>query len=105
MRATPIPQASRLAVQNRSQGRCERCGGPGHHWHHRRSRSIRDELTHSPANGTLLCTFDHAWVHAHPKEAKIEGFIVPRWGDPLSVPIKRWDGVSVYLNVFGDYLP
>lgn len=96
--ATPIPASSRKAVIQRASGLCERCGAPGHHWHHRRSRSVRDALTHSPANGVLLCSFDHAYVHAKPAQAKEEGFIVSRYQDPRLVPINRWDGAMVYLN-------
>lgn len=101
MKATPIPTLSRKRVIARAQGRCERCGGKGAHWHHRRSRSVRDELTHSPANGVLLCTFDHAYVHANPTEARETGFIVSRYQDPRLVPITRWDGAVVYLNEDG----
>lgn len=92
MKATPIPEESRTKVQLRARFHCERCGAPtmNGHWHHRRSRSVRDELVHSPANGVWLCPTDHAWVHAHPFEARAEGFIVSRHSDPRTEPIQHW---------------
>lgn len=47
-------------------------------WHHRRSRSIRDEHQHHPCNGIWLCMTCHKWVHAHPFEARAKGWIVSR---------------------------
>lgn len=80
MRATPVPAASRGQVRGRSQNRCERCGTPCQtgHWHHRRSRSVRDEHTHHACNGLWLCTTCHLWVHANPMAARAGGFILPR---------------------------
>lgn len=101
MKATPIPQVSRERVRARAKGLCERCGSLGAHWHHRRSRSVRDALTHSPVNGVLLCTLCHAAVHANPREAIEQGFIVSRYQDPRLVPVERWDGTTIYLNEDG----
>lgn len=90
MKATPIPAASRDKVKERDRGRCARCAipTPGE-WHHRRSRSVRDDLTHSPANGVLLCGLCHLWVHAHPFEARGTGFIVSRFSDPVQEPVQH----------------
>jgi 5-methylcytosine-specific restriction protein A len=78
--AGEIPTASRQQVRRRDGNRCFRCGAPTLHgeWHHRRSRSIRDEHTHHPCNGILLCGTCHRWVHAHPLLARISGWIVSR---------------------------
>lgn len=89
--ANEIPKRSREMVAKRDGQRCARCGilvlhG---HWHHRRSRSVRDLLTHSPANGVWLCPADHSWVHGHPFEARAEGFIVSRYADPTETPLKH----------------
>jgi hypothetical protein len=75
----------------RDQSRCVRCGmmTPGH-WHHRRSRSIRDDITHSPCNGINLCGTCHDWVHAHPFEARAQGWIVSRYKDPRQEPINHF---------------
>jgi hypothetical protein len=47
-----IPTASREAVKSRDTGRCVRCWGVGSEWHHRRSRSVRDEHRHCPCGST-----------------------------------------------------
>lgn len=94
MRATPIPDWSRRLVFGRSQQRCERCGlrPTMPHWHHRRSRSVRDVHTHHPCNGVCLCPACHEWVHGHPMQAWMDGWIVSRHTDnPETVPItSRW---------------
>lgn len=99
MKATPIPMSSRLAVRARARDRCERCGvgTQSGEWHHRRSRSVRDDLTHNERNGVYLCTTCHAWCHAHPLLARNDGFIVSRHADPTQVPIKHWSLGEVYL--------
>lgn len=86
-----IPTASRIQVKVRDGGRCARCGVLTEvgQWHHRRSRSVRDLLTHSAANGVWLCPTDHAWVHANPLLARQSGFIVSRYADPSEVPINH----------------
>jgi|SRR6478735_2562965 len=90
-RATPIPDSARIAVETRDGG-CVRCGAPGGNFHHRRSRSVRDALTHSPGNAVILCgsgtTLCHGWVHAHPAEARGSGWIVSRFiADPATEPV------------------
>jgi 5-methylcytosine-specific restriction protein A len=91
MKATPIPSAARSKVKERDRNRCARCGMPTAtgEWHHRRSRSVRDDLTHSPANGVNLCKTCHGWVHANPFEARGTGFIVSRYSDPSEEPIEH----------------
>jgi hypothetical protein len=105
VKATPIPQWSRTLVRHRDLDLCARCGMLGAHWHHRRSRSVRDELTHSPCNGLWLCAFDHAWVHANPREAREAGFIVSRHEDPRYVPVDHAIHGLVYLTEDGDTQP
>lgn len=73
-----IPASSRQIVKARARGRCERCNGVGAEWHHRRTRSVRDDHRHCPCNGVLLCSGCHQWVHAHPFEARQAGWIVSR---------------------------
>jgi hypothetical protein len=78
-----IPPHRREQVRKREMGRCLRCGGPGANWHHRRSRSVRDEHTHCACNGVWLCGSGtegcHGWAHSHPFEAKAAGLIVSRY--------------------------
>lgn len=95
-----IPVQARITVKTRAHFRCERCGvpAPTGQWHHRRSRSRRDEHTHCPCNGVWLCATCHGWVHAHPLEARAEGgFIVSRHVDqPGAVPVVTPWGVRVH---------
>lgn len=91
MKATPIPSLSRNLVVARDRSRCVRCGSPVRpgEWHHRRSRSVRDELTHQPSNGILLCQVCHLWVHANPFEARGAGWIVSRYALPDQEPVRH----------------
>lgn len=75
----PIPTASRLLVDARDGHQCFLCGGRKAHWHHRRTRRIRDDHTHDTCNGLSLCTVCHAWAHAHPREAIKLGLILSRY--------------------------
>jgi hypothetical protein len=62
---------------------------PDGHWHHRRSRSVRDDHTHCPCVGVWLCPTCHAWVHAHPEDARNAGLIVSRYiAEPSRIPFK-----------------
>jgi hypothetical protein len=87
MSGNEIPTAKRAAVKVRDNWRCVRCGGPGAEWHHRRSRSVRDEHRHDTCNGVLLCSTCHRWVHAHPFAARNTGFIVSRHAMPFTEPV------------------
>lgn len=78
-KATPIPSSSRTAVDKRDRGRCVRCAGRATEWHHRRTRSVRDEHTHHPGNGISLCLVCHDWVHDNPTQARDLGLIVSRY--------------------------
>lgn len=95
-----IPSLSRNQVIARDRSRCVRCTAPAPvgHWHHRRSRSIKDEFTHSPANGVWLCHLCHTWVHAHPFEARATGLIVSRYADPETEPLEHALYGRVLLN-------
>lgn len=101
--ATGIPHMSRLMVQHRSYNRCARCGLTGSEWHHRRSRSVRDEHQHCPCNGVWLCRDCHSWVHAHPFEARTSGWIVSRYATPGDVPMLTQQHGWVTLGHDGTY--
>lgn len=104
-KATPIPLTSRVSVRVRADDRCERCGAGAKngHWHHRRSRSVRDELTHSEFNGVLLCSTCHNWVHANPFLARGQGWIVSRYADPRTIPIEHYSLGLVMLMADSKY--
>jgi hypothetical protein len=86
---------------------------PGEDWHHRRSRSVRDEHTHCPCNGITLCGpgnnhGDHGWAHSNPFEARAQGLIISRHERrmPFEVPmfsnlVKGW----VLLTCDGQMVP
>lgn len=103
--ADEIPAISRIRVRVRDLQACARCFMPLEqgHWHHRRSRSIRDTHRHCACNGVWLCAHDHQWVHAHPFEARQVGLIVSRHtAQPGTVPFRRGDGAWILPDCAGD---
>jgi hypothetical protein len=87
--STPIPTKQREAVKSRDRNQCARCAGRGTQWHHRRSRSVRDQHTHCTCNGIWLCRTCHEWVHAHPFEARAKGWIVSRHSIPAEMQMEH----------------
>lgn len=87
-----IPTAARLAVKERDEGRCSRCGGLGSEWHHRRRRNVRnDHYQHCCCIGVLLCTVCHRWVHANPAKARDTGYIISSYEEePWTIPLQVW---------------
>ena len=47
----------------------------------------------------------HGWVHQHVKEAERLGLIVPLGIDPLSTPVRDWQGRWLWLNQDGTATP
>lgn len=69
-----IPHKTRVLVRTRSQGVCERCKShPATEMAHRIPRDVGG---HAPSNIAHLCHTCHAYCHAHPKRAYLEGWIV-----------------------------
>ena len=98
MTATGPDLGTRETVARRDAYTCVRCGNPadaawdGHSIHHRRLRSHPWPGLHEPANLITLCgsgtTGCHGHVHAHPKEARENGWIVSAHQDrPETVPV------------------
>jgi hypothetical protein len=84
------PTSSTCAVvDERDQRCCARCGVyvDGGSRHHRQLRRFGD---HSAANLVLLCgsgtTGCHGWVHSHPHESYLAGWLIHSWHDPAEVP-------------------
>lgn len=74
--------------------RCERCGDPLGNELERHHRQRREQGGDRLANIVALHTRCHAYVHAHPEEAKAAGLIVSsHHPDPAEVPI-RLPGLS-----------
>lgn len=101
--ATSIPANSRRLVETRDAYHCVRCGIPtmAGQWHHRRSRSVRDEHQHCPCNGIWLCATCHKWVHEHPFEARGHGWIVSRHKLPNAEPLQNMRFGWVMLTCSG----
>ena len=107
MKATQIPEESRAFVYTRDFFRCVRCGQQprARQWHHRRSRSVRDDHTHESCNGVLLCVTCHTWVHQHPFEARGKGWIVSRDSVPCETPVYAEQHGWVLLDHEGGVSP
>ena len=100
---TQIPDLSRGLVITRDRFLCQRCGMVGAHWHHRRGRAVRDEHTHCPCNGILLCSVCHEWVHKNPFLARGQGLIVAKYVDvPGSVLVDTYLG-TLSLDCSGGF--
>jgi hypothetical protein len=85
-----IPTAARNAVRERQNGQCARCGSAYAELHHRQRRR---EAGHGKEILVGLCSTDHKWAHANPKEARELGYIVSvHEKDVASIPIKTFMG-------------
>jgi hypothetical protein len=60
--------------------------------HHRQlkqmGKTYDEELLYGLANLVSLCREDHAWIHAHPEESYLSGWLVHSWQSPEDVPWK-----------------
>lgn len=103
-----FPPAVHDGIRDREGGRCARCAHPCLHdgqAHHRRPKGMggstaQDTNTH--ANGLWLCAGCHAWVHAHPGQAREEGWLVAQGRDPAAVPV-RYRGTWTVLAHDGSF--
>ena len=91
---TRVEREAREAVQKRSHGMCERCGGFGSNIHHRRPRGMGGTSTpEDPTNLVMLCgsgtTGCHGWVESYRAKAWEQGWLVPRRDprEPTDVPV------------------
>jgi hypothetical protein len=87
----------------RSRARCEVCG---HRLlarverHHRQRRAVGGDRL---ANLLYLHSDCHAWLHAHPVEARAGGWIVSAYGDPATTPVRLWSKALVLLDDSGGF--
>jgi 5-methylcytosine-specific restriction protein A len=103
-RNTGPTTAVRKGVVERAHGVCERCGQAirgDYSIHHRKPRGMggtTDPAANSPSNLVLLCGSAttpggcHTSVEKFRDAAVATGWIVPRSGNPATVPIKRHNG-------------
>jgi hypothetical protein len=83
-------QQCKSLVLARAGGRCERCGGIGKSYHHRKKRSqggewSADNVVFLCGHGTAGC---HGWIEHNANKAEEEGWHVRPWQDPEDIPIK-----------------
>jgi hypothetical protein len=108
-----VPVDVRAALGERSGGVCEIgirwknvCVGAASAVHHRIPRGMGG--SHGAARvradrlSSVVATCDpcHAWVHANPEKAELNGWILPRGSDSSAEPTWR-RGVLVYLDDAG----
>ncbi len=77
-RPDPLLKAWAAAVRQRD-GSCQfpgcKYGSRALHSHHINPRSRRPDLKYVVANGVLLCSLHHKWVHDHPIKAGTLGLL------------------------------
>jgi hypothetical protein len=96
-----IPAKNRKIVRDRQNDQCARCGMTGAEMHHRQRRR---EAGHAVGILVWLCSTDHRWAHAHPKDAKADGYIIsPHEKDATAVPIRTFGGWALF-NDLGDVI-
>lgn len=97
------------AVRDRFDGRCARCGKPGHTKQHRIPRqsggSRHDPRINKLSNLVWLCgdgtTLCHGEVESHRKKGRADGYLVRRKDDPRLAPMRLWDDRWVLLDDLG----
>lgn len=94
-------------VLQRAKNHCERCGKydnqPALHHRKLRSQGGKDEV----ANLVAVCHHCHNLgthsIHLNPEKAKLKGWIVPSFADPLLYPLHLPSGEIVRLTNEGTY--
>lgn len=104
-----MPRETWLAVWDRDEGLCRRCGHAGTEVHHRRPKGLGGTSVnpHTMPRMVLLCTPCHQWVHAHPALAYPTGLLI-RQSEPDSdeqIPITDLHGRTVFLTDDGSVIP
>lgn len=88
-----FPDHAKQAMRVRSGGRCEArtadCVDAAQVFHHRKSRSSKDQR---PVNGLHVCDPCHKHIHANVTKSRLMGWIVPSWSDPAEVPVRPGAG-------------
>lgn len=102
----PGEKSARRKVDERSHGRCERCGAKdASDYSHRRTTAVRDDHQWCACNATKACRTCHAWAHSNPTLAKAIGFAVSRFETHVAgVPAKLLNGWRI-LTCSGRSIP
>ncbi len=92
-------------VAARDGGKCLMCLGESGAVHHRVRRGMggaRDPLiAYGLANCISICNFCHDYVHSHPEQAYLSGYLLHTWDDPEKTPLLIKPG-SVYMWLRSD---
>jgi hypothetical protein len=106
---------SNAQIRDRDGHRCARCGhsaagcGGVLDVHHRQLRSADSTIGNEAAfNRVTLGRRCHDWAHSDKGilQARQEGWLVPRHGDPARIPIENhvlWPGTVVLLTADGGF--
>ena len=106
---TRMPRETWLAVWDRDEGLCRRCGHAGTEVHHRRGRGAGGTSVdpHNLARLVLLCGPCHQRVESYRAEAYASGFAIRR-SEPDSdeqIPLTDLHGRTVCLTDDGEVIP
>lgn len=73
--------------------------------HHRWMRSAGED--ERACNRVTLCWGCHKRAHMYPQKAMEEGWLVSRYDDPLTIPVKHWMWPTwpVLLDADGGIIP
>lgn len=89
-------------------GQAVRIEPGGYSLQHRRARGMggsRLRDTGQAQNGCLVhgtgTTGCHGYIESHPVEAAERGFRIRQTENPLTVPVRAWDGRVLFLTVDG----
>jgi 5-methylcytosine-specific restriction enzyme A len=98
-------ESVRKVVLARDSNLCLWCLEPAEHVHHRKPKGIggtsRPEVQWGLANLVSVCADHHRWIHEHPAEGYLSGFLVHSWDNPEDVPLLVKPG-SVFLKLGSD---
>lgn len=114
-RSTARMAKLRIALNERCDGECERCGMPldvqddgGYRFeiHHRQQRSAGgpDTITNCVAVSSSCHTLHRKSIHEDVAQATADGFLVASWSDPARVAI-LYKGVPSWLKADGSVRP
>jgi hypothetical protein len=95
----------REQLYGRAGGRCE-VGGcqlqdTGMEAHHRRLRAQGPD--HSLENLLATCPRHHRYIHDHPAHARMKGWMVSGYQNPIARPVVLWNDRTVALTHDGGY--
>jgi hypothetical protein len=110
-RAGAFTATTRRLLWARFAGLCAVCGLPlplaGWTGQHRRARGTGGSTaadTPSPANGLAVHEVPcHRRIEGYPDWARPLGYRVDQGRDPATVPVRLWDGRTVWLTTDGGY--